>query len=189
MMVSIFVIGIVLYLVSEGIIDLGSYSSTKLNDLFYSDYASIKEDDSGGTRLKIIEASIQTWLQSFKTFMIGSGMGQAYINDNGVLMRVAATGIISTLPSIGLIGEIGYVGMLLSPLLEARKTLKVVADEENDGKLQFLAEQTIFLSIYIIAMDFFASTYVYAEMWFVVALGLYWGMYNANYINKEDLIV
>lgn len=170
---------ILYYLMVNGYMGIGAYSLIKLQRLFALKYTDLLADGSGYTRVKILQGSLEAWMRNGKTFLIGSGPAQAYIVENGNQFRVAAVGIIATLPSIGIIGEIPYVLMLISPLYESMRAIRLMKkDRECYDKQILLAEQTILLTVYLFAMDFVSPTYVYAEMWVVSALGIYWGMFN-----------
>lgn len=178
-------IGIAFVLITTNTIQIGYYSMAKLQKLFSLDYESISTDGSGGTRLKIIEGSIRAWLQSVSSFLIGHGQGQAFITDSsGNIFKVAATGIIAMLPSAGIIGEVAYIGMLVSPIFAAYKAVKALKSSGKNNHLLVLAEQTMFIGIFVIAMDFFSSTFVYPIMWVYIALGYCWEWYNQGFFEE-----
>ncbi|MCD7763652.1 MAG: hypothetical protein LUI14_10755 [Lachnospiraceae bacterium] len=179
-------VGVAVFLINSGVLRLGEWSTEKLQNLFITNIDDVLDDGSGSFRLPALMASIDSWLESVKTFLVGHGPGQAYALINGYYYtRVAGNGILAGLPGTGIIGEIPYVAMLILPIIYAKKLSNILNFIESDASDVSFSEQVMAIGIYVFVLDFISSAFYFAVMWTVVALGFYCETEYRRILNSE----
>lgn len=170
-------VGVILVIISSGILGDSSYSLYKLQNMFITNVDEVKSDGSGSFRFDSFIAAYEIWNQSIKTRLFGVGYGQAWATIKGLATETRAGGndIMSVLAGGGIIGEILFIWTNI-------RTWKAAAIATK-GEHNIFAEQMMFCAIYGFMICFFSGILQCPEYWISLGcIAALWYNNRRNYI-------
>jgi O-antigen ligase len=180
---AFFGVGILVFMVSSGLINVSGYSATKLDNFFLLNIDDLNNDGSSGFRLKSLTDAFDLWNESIKNRIIGVGYGQAYANVQGAgFIRIGGNDFTSILVGTGLIGVLAYLFLFI---IQAN-VLKIGARSSLAKWHKIFCEQLMFINIYFLVISFLSGCTQTPEIWMTFGISAYISFCNKYRKDNEN---
>lgn len=159
---------------ASGFVSVSEYALYKLDNLFVQE--EIFEGSSSGFRLRAAENTLNYFLSSDKSILIGNGWGQIYMDYAGDPMQSGGGDLLISLGYGGLFSGIAYLMFMLLSLLSA---MKIAKSNTNPEVTQF-AEGVMFAIFYLFVVGQVVGVIIAPEYWLLVGIALYLSTMKLN---------
>lgn len=164
-------IALILGLVNSGIIQLDSYSSYKIENMF--NISDLESDVSAAYRMKSMEQGITIWRSSIRNFLAGVGYGQATGDLTSIggssMAEVGGSDIFTVAVSFGVIGLALYIYLFVKTIMNCIRIKRYAIDETH---LVWI-ERIFTWIIYFFAIGFMSGAMLRTEYWIVYGIAAY----------------
>lgn len=160
-----------LYLTMNGIINLGEYSTIKLNNFFLTNIYDISKDGSGAFRIESLMAALDIWLQNKKTIMFGVGYNQTNVVLQNGTVNTVASGVeaIGLLAGGGLISFCTWLAMIIASLRSILTSISILRKKNIES--QFPHVISLFVAVlYLFFIEFISGAFYVPETWITFGL-------------------
>lgn len=154
---------------AAGLLGESEYGLHKLSSFFST--SEILEGGSSAFRIKAMEVTWSEFLASEKTFLIGNGWGQIFMQHGDDVLQSGGGDLLVALGYGGIAGGFAYLAMIVVALTAASR----MARASSDPEMRRFAEGVVFALFGIFVISQMSGSFIAPELWMLIGVTIFIG--------------